>query len=105
MDFRTNQLSGKMPDAFCFMSSLKDMHFQANHLSGQIPDTLASVASLKLLGFSKNCFSGKIPDALAFMASVLGSVGLRCIEWCSSSQELREFYIVAAGTGAFQTTP
>ena len=53
----TNWLSGKLPDAMAFMTSLKWMDFSTNRLSGKLPDALASWSRL---GNAWPCYRGHL---------------------------------------------
>ena len=76
LELRLNRLSGEIPDALSYLTSLKVLeitgHREGNgNLRGSIPDSLGNLANLTHLDLHGNALSGQIPATLGSLKNLV----------------------------------
>ncbi|PHT49726.1 hypothetical protein CQW23_09473 [Capsicum baccatum] len=71
ISFRSNSLSGKLPNGLCSgLPILKALHLSFNKLHGDIPTSLSNCSQLQLLGLSENDFDGPIHSEIGRLTNL-----------------------------------
>jgi hypothetical protein len=65
LDVSNNNLTGELPEDWCYLDQLQYCLLNQNQLSGTIPDGINRLTGLVVLDLSENAFTGAIPDMTA----------------------------------------